>query len=67
MGFEEDVRYIISQCQDKAIRQTAMFRKVRVSIAHLYEFVCSIWSLVDLITSFGIPCLYLTALVSHMY
>ena len=25
MGFEEDVRYIISQCQDKSIRQTAMF------------------------------------------
>ena len=25
MGFEEDVRYIIAQCQDKSIRQTAMF------------------------------------------
>lgn len=25
MGFEEDVRYIISQCQDKKSRQTAMF------------------------------------------
>lgn len=25
MGFEEDVRYIISQCQDKESRQTAMF------------------------------------------
>jgi len=42
MGFEEDVRYIISQCQDKTIRQTAMFRKVRVSIVSYYEFVCSI-------------------------
>ena len=25
MGFEEDVRYIISQCEDKETRQTAMF------------------------------------------
>ena len=25
MGFEEDVRYIISQCRDKSNRQTAMF------------------------------------------
>jgi ATP-dependent RNA helicase DBP3 len=25
MGFEEDVRYIIAQCQDKSKRQTAMF------------------------------------------
>jgi ATP-dependent RNA helicase DBP3 len=25
MGFEEDVRFIISQCQDKTVRQTAMF------------------------------------------